>query len=151
MSGRVVDTGTDHLKVTVRDGVGVMTLNRPERRNALHDDMYAPMATALTEFADAADVGCVVLTGEGPGFCAGGDVREGRPRKPDGSTLTPDERVAALVANAQVARLLHEIPRITIAAVNGAAVGAGLSLALACDVRIMAQSARLITGWARLA
>jgi 2-(1,2-epoxy-1,2-dihydrophenyl)acetyl-CoA isomerase len=134
----------------VLDGVGVITLNRPDRRNALHQDMYAPMQQALADFAHADDVGCIVLTGAGTGFCAGGDVRDGRPRT-DGAPPTLEEKAAGLLANAQVSRLLHESPKITIAAVNGAAVGAGLSLALACDLRIMARSASYTPGWGRLA
>jgi 2-(1,2-epoxy-1,2-dihydrophenyl)acetyl-CoA isomerase len=128
----------------------VITLTRPDRRNALHDEMYAPMLDAIERFVDDADVGCIVVTGEGPAFCAGGDVREGSGRRPDGSPPERDERIANLVANSRVSVLLHEAPIITIAAVNGPAVGAGMAIALACDLRIAAESARFIGGWARL-
>jgi 2-(1,2-epoxy-1,2-dihydrophenyl)acetyl-CoA isomerase len=113
--------------------------------------MYGPIRRALADFADAPDVGCVVVTGAGSAFCAGGDVRGGRSPRADGRPPGPEERIASLVADAQVAVDLHEHPRITIAALNGPAVGAGLALALACDLRIAAASARLVTGWARLA
>lgn len=153
MADRTIDTGTDVVRIEVDQGIGLITLNRPDRRNALHRDMYAPMKAALVEFASADDVSCIVVTGAGNGFCAGGDVRDGRRRDstdPD-SRPTADQAAAALLEDAQVARMLHESPRLTIAAVNGAAVGAGFSLALACDLRVIAPSARLIPGWGRLA
>lgn len=151
MSTRRVDTGTDTVLIHVANGVGLITLNRPERRNALHRDMYEPIKLALAEFALADDVGCIVITGSGNGFCAGGDVRDGRSREPGATRPTVEQAAAELHSDAMVAQMLHESPKLTVAAVNGAAVGAGLSLALACDLRIMTRSATLVTGWARLA
>src|SRR5260370_42193121 len=72
-----VDTGTELVLAEVRDGVGTITLNRPERRNALHPDMYAAMPPLIERFDADEDVGCILLTAAGPAFCAGGDVREG--------------------------------------------------------------------------
>jgi 2-(1,2-epoxy-1,2-dihydrophenyl)acetyl-CoA isomerase len=112
--------------------------------------MYAPMLGAIEQFVDDGDVGCIVVTGAGSAFCAGGDVRDGSGRRPDGSPLGRDQRIANLVANSRVSVLLHEAPIVTIAAVNGPAVGAGMAIALACDLRIAAESARFIGGWARL-
>jgi 2-(1,2-epoxy-1,2-dihydrophenyl)acetyl-CoA isomerase len=128
----------------------VITFTRPDRRNALHAEMYAPIISALEAFADAPDVGCVVVTGEGSAFCAGGDVRDAPSRQPDGSRPTREQRIEALAANSRVSVLLHEAPVVTLAAVNGPAVGAGFAIALACDLRIAASSARFIGGWARL-
>ncbi len=150
MPRRTIDTGTDVLLAEVADGVGVITLNRPERRNALHRDMYPAWFATLDDFAAADDVTCIVVTGAGSAFCAGGDVRDGRSRS-GGEPRSVDEAAAALLVDARVAQRLHESDKLTIAAVNGAAVGAGLSLALACDLRVVAPSAKLITGWARLA
>lgn len=130
--------------------MGIIIFNRPDRRNALHDEMYAPMMAAIESFATDPAVGCVVVTGEGSAFCSGGDVREGSGRGPDGSRPTPAERAAALAAHGRLAVLLHEAPIVTIAAVNGPAVGAGMSIALACDLRIASTTATFITGWARL-
>ena len=151
MATRVIDPGTDVVRLEVSDRFGIITLNRPERRNALHHEMYAPIKRVLTEFADDDDVSCIVVTGAGVGFCAGGDVRGDRPRDRSQAPPSVDEAAADLLDRAQLSRLLHESPKLTIAAVNGAAVGAGLSIALACDLRIIAPSATLITGWARLA
>ncbi|MCY3786811.1 MAG: enoyl-CoA hydratase-related protein [bacterium] len=139
------------VQLQVADGVGLITLNRPERRNALHRDMYEPIQTSLRQWATDDAVGCIAITGAGEGFCAGGDVRGGGKRRGDRPPPGVDETTSALLADAQTARLLHESPKLTLAAVNGAAVGAGLALALACDFRIMASSASLIPGWARLA
>jgi 2-(1,2-epoxy-1,2-dihydrophenyl)acetyl-CoA isomerase len=147
---RSIQTGTDTVRIEVEDRVGVVTFNRPDRRNALHDEMYSPMIAAIEQFAADPSVGCVVVTGEGSAFCAGGDVRDGSGRRPDGSRPTREERIAHLTANARLSVVLHEAPIVTIAAVNGAAVGAGMAIALACDLRIAAASARFIGGWARL-
>jgi 2-(1,2-epoxy-1,2-dihydrophenyl)acetyl-CoA isomerase len=147
---RIIESGTDFVQIEVADGVGVITLNRPDRRNALHDDMYAPVVAAVEEFCAASDVGCVVVTGAGSAFCAGGDVRDGSGRKPGEPKPTLEERAANLTVNSRITVVLHEAPIVTIAAVNGPAVGAGLAIALACDLRIAAGSATFVTGWARL-
>jgi len=140
-------TGTDVVTIGLQGRVAVITLNRPDRRNALHHEMHGPITRALEEFGARDDVGVVALTGAGSAFCAGGDVKGDVERE----TVEPDARAAVLLADAQVVRHLHEHPKLTIAAVNGPAVGAGMSLALACDLRIMAASARLVPGWGRLA
>ena len=137
------------LLETVKDGVAVLTLNRPERLNAMSGPMLDGLLEALPRLALAADVGVVVLTGAGRGFCAGGDVKamaEGR--EMDGATL--EDRAQVLRARMEVSRWLHEMPKPTIAMVRGAAAGAGLSLALACDMRIAGDSARFATAFARV-
>jgi 2-(1,2-epoxy-1,2-dihydrophenyl)acetyl-CoA isomerase len=143
-------TGTGVVTIARHDRVAVITLNRPERRNALHHEMFEPITRALAEFAERDDVGCIVLTGAGSGFCAGGDVT-GEGARPGIDRNDRDAHAANLLADAHLTRQLHEHPKLTIAAVNGAAVGAGMSLALACDLRIATASARFVTGWARLA
>src|SRR5690348_15819932 len=128
-----MDGMTEVVDIAVRDRVAIITFNRPERRNALHRDMHAPIVRALDDFATRDDVGVVVLTGAGSAFCAGGDVK-GDPDAPVQRDV--DERTAALLSDARVVQHLWEHPKLTIAAVNGPAVGAGLSIALACDLRI---------------
>ncbi len=148
MTGPVAwPTGTDVVGIAVHERVAVITLQRPERRNAIHHEMHAPITQALDEFVTRDDVGVIVLTGAGSAFCAGGDVKGDLVER---GRLEPDARVAALLADAQIAWRLHEHPKLTIAALNGPAVGAGMSLALACDLRIACASTRLVTGWARL-
>jgi 2-(1,2-epoxy-1,2-dihydrophenyl)acetyl-CoA isomerase len=141
-----VDTGTETVVAEIIDGVGVVTLHRPERRNALHPEMCDAVPRVLERFDTDADVGCIVITGAGTAFCAGGDVRDG-----GGDRRTSVEDAAAgLTRDARMVEVLHGSPKITIAALPGPAVGAGLSIALATDLRIAAASSRLITGWAGL-
>jgi 2-(1,2-epoxy-1,2-dihydrophenyl)acetyl-CoA isomerase len=132
-----------------QDGVAVLTLNRPDRLNALSPDMLDALLEALPRLADDGSVGAVVLTGAGRGFCAGGDVKamaEGREFAGD----TLEEKASALRAYMEVPRWLHEMPKPTIAMVRGAAAGAGLSLAMACDLRIAGEGARFATAFARV-
>ncbi|MGE2734563.1 enoyl-CoA hydratase/isomerase family protein [Mycolicibacterium vaccae] len=150
----LVDTGTDTVLAEVVDGVAVLALNRPQRRNALHPEMYEALPPLLERFAVADDVGCVLLTGAGSAFCAGGDVRDGGSAREvsDGDVESQIRTRSAILADhARIATLLHTMPKITVAALPGAAVGAGMSIALAADLRIAARSARLIPGWAALA
>jgi 2-(1,2-epoxy-1,2-dihydrophenyl)acetyl-CoA isomerase len=140
---------SDDLLVAVNDGVAVLTLNRPERLNAMSRAMLDGLLVVLPRLADDPDVGVVVLTGAGRGFCAGGDVKamaEGSEMA--GSSL--EERAQGLRARMEVSRWLHEMPKPTIAMVRGAAAGAGLSLALACDLRFVGESARFGTAFARV-
>ncbi len=137
------------LLETVKDGVAVLTMNRPDRLNALSGEMLDMMLEALPRLADDPNVGCIVLTGAGRGFCAGGDVKamaEGR--EMSGDTL--EERAQGLRSKMETSRWLHEMPKPTIAMVRGAAAGAGLSLALACDLRIAGESAKFGTAFARV-
>ena len=140
---------THDLLETVEDGVALLTLNRPDRLNALSREMLDAMLEALPRLAEDGNVGVVVLTGAGRGFCAGGDVKamaEGR--EAEGTTL--EERAQALRSRMEVARWLHQMPKPTVAMVRGAAAGAGLSIALACDLRVVSDNARFGTAFARV-
>ena len=140
---------TQDLLESVKDGVATLTLNRPDRLNALSVAMLDALLEALPRLADDGAVGVVVLTGAGRGFCAGGDVKamaEGR--ELGGDTL--EEKAQGLRAKMEVSRWLHEMPKPTIAMVRGAAAGAGLSIALACDLRIAGESAKFATAFARV-
>jgi 2-(1,2-epoxy-1,2-dihydrophenyl)acetyl-CoA isomerase len=131
------------------DGVTVLTLNRPERLNAMSRPMLDALLEALPRLAEDPSVGAVVLAGAGRGFCAGGDVKamaEGT--ETAGTTL--EEKAQGLRSRMEVSRWLHEMPKPTIAMVRGPAAGAGLSLALACDLRIAGDSARFGTAFARV-
>jgi 2-(1,2-epoxy-1,2-dihydrophenyl)acetyl-CoA isomerase len=132
---------------SVTGRVATLTLNRPDRLNALSSPIIDGLLEALPRLAADAQVAVVVLTGAGRGFCAGGDVKsmaEGT------SQLGLDDAVQRLRARMEVSRLLHEIPKPTIAMVNGPAAGAGLAMALACDLRVASESARFITAFAKV-
>jgi 2-(1,2-epoxy-1,2-dihydrophenyl)acetyl-CoA isomerase len=137
------------LLETITDGVALLTLNRPDRLNALSRPMLDTLLEALPRLADDADIGVVVLTGAGRGFCAGGDVKAMAEGTEFGEPSL-EGKAQALRARMEVSRWLHEMPKPTIAMVRGPAAGAGLSLALACDMRIAADTARFGTAFARV-
>jgi 2-(1,2-epoxy-1,2-dihydrophenyl)acetyl-CoA isomerase len=149
-----IDTGTPDLLGRIEDGVAVLTMNRPERRNALSADMLSALARSLeaVEVDDA--VGCVVLTGAGGAFCAGGDVKAMAERAAPvdgGVRATFDDAVAGQRrSHRATSGRLYEMAKPTIAAIPGPAAGAGLSLALACDLRYATERAVLTTAFARV-
>jgi 2-(1,2-epoxy-1,2-dihydrophenyl)acetyl-CoA isomerase len=145
------------LLVHNRDGVLYLTLNRPDKLNALSEAIIGGLLDNLHKAAADDNVGAVVVTGAGRGFCAGGDIGRMRERNENAQTpgdgnhsMSLDQRIAGLRRSEEVSLLLHEIPKVTIAAVNGPAAGAGFSLCLACDIRIASDQARMGTAFARV-
>ena len=133
----------------VKDGVAVLTLNRPDRLNAMSRPMLDALLEALPRLAEDPAVGVLVLTGAGRGFCAGGDVKA----MAEGNELggqTMEDRAQALRSRMETSRWLHEMPKPTIAMLRGPAAGAGLSLAMACDMRIASDTVKLGTAFARV-
>ncbi len=146
-------TGTDDLIGWVEDGVAVLSFNRPSARNALSQPMYGGFATALPEIASRADIGCLVLTGEGGAFCAGGDVKGFAARNAGGEGMRPPREAAIDDLRArqrEVSLAIHRFPKVTIAAIPGAAAGAGLSIALSCDLRVASEKAIITTAFAKI-
>ena len=127
-----------HFDLSVVDGVATVTLNRPDKLNALTFDVYADLRDLLAELPHRGDARVVVLTGEGRGFCSGGDVEEiiGELQKMEAAQLLEFTRMTGAVVKA-----LRECPLPVIAAVNGVAAGAGSVIALASDFRLLAESA----------
>ena len=150
-----IDTGTQDLLATLDAGVLTLTLNRPEARNAMSREMNQALQQQLAAAEFDAAVKCIVLTGAGKGFCAGGDVK-GMSAREDAKggaagAMTLDEAIHRQRANQRAtAGKLFKMPKPTLAALPGAAAGAGLALALACDLRIMASSAIMTTAFARV-
>ena len=148
-----VDTGTTDLLASLDDGILTLTMNRPDARNAMSGAMTGAMAAQLASAEFDPAVKCIVLTGAGKGFCAGGDVK-GMASGGDGGSGAPTSIDAAIhrqrVNQRSTAGKLFKMPKPTLAALPGAAAGAGLSLALACDMRIMASNAILTTAFARV-
>jgi 2-(1,2-epoxy-1,2-dihydrophenyl)acetyl-CoA isomerase len=139
----------EELLLSVEDGIAVLTLNRPERLNALTHGMLTGLLAHLTALAEDPGIGCVVLTGSGRAFCSGGDVRV-QASVAGKSEQSPEQRTDRLRASMEASRLLHDMPKPTIAMMNGVAAGAGMSLALACDLRIAGESARMTTAFAKV-
>jgi 2-(1,2-epoxy-1,2-dihydrophenyl)acetyl-CoA isomerase len=132
---------------TIEDGVATLTFNRPDRMNALSTPIMEGLLLGLPRLADDPAVRVVVLTGAGRAFCAGGDVKS---MAEGGERRSPAEATAHLRSRMEVSRILHELPKLTIAMINGPAAGAGLAFALACDLRIAGASARLVTAFVRV-
>ena len=152
MTSQSLDTGTPDLIATLDEGILTLTLNRPEARNAMSKAMNKALQEQLAEAEFNPAVKCLVLTGAGKGFCAGGDVK-GMAASGDGTVgaQTIDEAIARQRLNQRAtAGKLFKMPKPTIAALPGAAAGAGLSLALACDLRVMASNAIMTTAFARV-
>ncbi|WP_370615296.1 enoyl-CoA hydratase-related protein [Mumia qirimensis] len=148
----IVATGTDDVTASLDDGVLVVTLDRPEVRNALSLPLLEGLAAALDVASGSAEVRALVLTGARGAFCAGGDVGlMAAGRSIFGAADDPDGRATAQadLQRRTVVRL-RELAKPTIAMIPGPAVGAGLALALACDVRYAASSAVLMTGFGRV-
>lgn len=154
----------DVLIQDLNEGVLTLTLNRPDKLNALNPALMRALLDAARDAADDARVRAVLLRGAGRGFCAGGDIGTDRDAKSkteptEAERLAAEERAAKrgpdshemrvnwLRTNMEAARLLHQMPKPTIAAVRGAAAGAGFALAAACDFRIVAESAKFTTAF----
>ena len=149
----VIDTGTDELLCEIRERVAVITLNRPQARNSLSDNLTPALRRMVKTCGENPDVGALLITGAGPAFCAGGDVKGmgGKPGSSNAPELTFDQKVARLQERQRtLTGALVNVRKPTVAALPGPAAGAGLSLALACDLRIAAESAFVTTAYVKI-
>jgi len=140
---------SDHLLVELSHGVATLKFNRPERLNALSAQMVMKTIATLEQLANDSSIGCIVVTGAERGFCAGGDVAamsEGQ----GAAALTFEQRLDRQRASHRLSGLLYSIPKVTIAAINGAAAGAGLGIALACDLRVASSNAKFTTAFSKV-
>jgi enoyl-CoA hydratase/carnithine racemase len=146
---RTVDTGTEQLLCEVRDRVATVTLNRPDKRNSLGDVLTPALREVLLVLEADPDVGCVMITGAGDAFCSGGDVSGmGGSGDAPAQPRSIDEEVSELIRRQETLTLrLYELAKPTVAALPGPAVGAGLSIALACDLRVASRTAFILTGF----
>lgn len=138
---------TDELLYARDGGVATITLNRPERLNAISPAMLDALSAALLEADGDRDVRVIVLTGAGRGFCAGLDLKDLMAGKNIGSD--PDAMPARFDLRNAPPIVLHQVDKPTICALNGGAAGYGLDLALGCDVRIASDAAKLAGGFAK--
>lgn len=155
MTGAIeLETGTHELLCEIRNRVATVTLNRPHKKNSLSDQLTPALRAILLVLEERSDVGCVMLTGTGDAFCSGGNV-SGFSGGPEGdSDTTParpashDDRVAELIRKQESLTLrLYELAKPTVAALPGPAAGAGLSIALACDLRVASRNAFVMTAF----
>jgi 2-(1,2-epoxy-1,2-dihydrophenyl)acetyl-CoA isomerase len=128
-------------------GLLTITMNRPDRRNALNPDMTRGLVEAARRAADDHEVRAVLIKGAGGTFCVGGDVKsmaEGR------APLPFEAKLANLRKGMEVSRILHQMPKPVVAQLDGAAAGAGLSIALSCDLRVASASCKITTAFAKV-
>jgi 2-(1,2-epoxy-1,2-dihydrophenyl)acetyl-CoA isomerase len=146
-----IDTGTTDLLARQDGGVLTLILNRPEARNALSGELLTALSAQLAWAELEPSVRCIVVTGAGKGFCAGGDVKGMASRNSGGEPMSLDERInSQRVSQRATSGKLFKMAKPTIASLPGAAAGAGLGIALACDLRIMARTAILTTAFAKV-
>jgi 2-(1,2-epoxy-1,2-dihydrophenyl)acetyl-CoA isomerase len=131
------------------ESLAIVRFNRPDRLNAIDGDVIQSLIAHLEQLGDDRDVRAVILTGSGRGFCAGGDLNSLRGGSGDSPTApaAEEEQVENMLRLTRASTLLHEMPKVTIAAVNGPCAGAGLSLACAADLRVAAESAIFATAF----
>ncbi len=143
---------SEQLLTSLDERVLTVTLNRPEARNALSDDLTRNLRRAIAYASESDDVGALLLTGAGGAFCSGGDVKAmGRRNDPDTKPPSAERQFREMAArHHEIAGALTAMRKPSIAALPGAAAGAGMAIALACDMRIAADNAFLSTGYARI-
>lgn len=148
-----LETGTDHLLGRIEGNVAILSFNRPEVRNALSEGVYAGFERAVPLIASNPDIRVLMVTGEGSAFCSGGDVKgmNQSHKAGSGQSMSLEERVHGLRHRQNlVSMALRSLPQPVIAALPGAAAGAGLSIALAADIRIAAERAIVMTAFANV-
>ena len=134
------------IQTQVADRIATLTFHRPEKLNALGQQLISDSIATLRAWSVDPAIGVIVVTGSGRAFCAGGDISN--MGKDTGRSL--EESIDGLRAWQELSWLLYSIPKVTIAAVNGFAMGAGLGVALACDLRIASDQAKFGTAYAKV-
>ena len=144
-----IETGTEQLLADLTDRVLTITLNRPEARNAMSRELMGALRNIVADYGERPEVGALVLTGAGSAFSSGGDVKRMAGAQP--TEETAEEKFRVMQARHQEsAGAIRKLAIPTIAALPGAAAGAGMAMALSCDIRIAAENAFLTTGYARV-
>ena len=137
----------DMVLQQLEGGLLTITMNRPERKNALNPDMVAGLVEAARRAADDPEVRAVLFKGAGGSFCVGGDVKSMAAGR---APLPFEVKMANLRRGMEVSRILHQMPKPVVAQLDGAAAGAGLSMALSCDLRVASESCKITTAFAKV-
>ena len=136
---------TDLLE-TIENGIATLTLNRPDSLNAFSAEQQAALREALPRLGIDSSVGVIVITGAGRAFCAGGDIKSMGQR----NQMPYEHRVESIRTMHQLPQIMRTVPKVIIGMINGPAFGAGLGLAMACDLRIAARSAMFGTAFGKI-
>lgn len=139
---------SNELLQSKNQGLLTLTFNRPERRNALSSELCFALVEALRRAAVDPEVRAVLLLGSGGYFCVGGDVTA--MAAGSSADIPPSQRAMELRDRMEASRLLHDMPKPTVACIRGAAAGAGLSIAMACDLRVASDTAKITTAFAKV-
>lgn len=134
------------LLESIEDGIATLTLNRPEALNALSMDIRNGLINAMARYADDDNVRCIVITGAGRAFSSGGDVKG----MGESAARGYEARARGIQFSGSIPMAMRKHPKVIIAMVNGVAAGAGMSMALACDLRIAGKSARFTTAFLKI-
>ena len=137
----------DMVLQKLEGGLLIITMNRPERKNALNPEMVAGLVEAARRAADDPEVRAVLFKGAGGSFCVGGDVKSMAAGR---APMTFEEKQVALRKGMEVSRILHQMSKPVVAQLDGAAAGAGLSIALSCDLRVASESCKITTAFAKV-
>lgn len=137
----------DMVLQNLEGGLLTITMNRPERKNALNPEMVAGLVEAARRAADDPEVRAVLFKGAGGSFCVGGDVKSMAAGR---APLPFEVKMANLRRGMEVSRILHQMPKPVVAQLDGAAAGAGLSMALSCDLRVASESCKITTAFAKV-
>lgn len=140
----------EDLSLEVKDGIATLTMNRPERLNALSALILGGLLEILPKLAEDPAVGVVVITGAGRGFCAGGDVKGMAENQSSRQAASMETNIQELRKSMEVPRMLREMPKPTIAMIRGPVAGAGHSIALSCDFRIASDTMHFTTAFAKV-
>lgn len=149
-----LETGTRQLLAHIHGKIGILTLNRPEAKNALSDELTPAIRKKIFELNEDNRIKVLIITGTGDAFCAGGDVKSMNSSKDKGWTeLKTEKETIKDLQKKQITltAALYNFSKPTIAVLPGAAAGAGLSIALSCDFRFVSKNAFVIAGYGKIA
>ena len=146
-----IKTNTSQLLAYIENNIGYIILNRPEARNALSDELTPALRKTISIYEEDKTVRVIAITGKGPSFCAGGDIKSMSQGGISGSNSFEKSISELKLKQRALTGAIYNSKKPTVAILSGAAAGAGLSLALSCDIRIASDNAFITTGYGKIA